>query len=217
MKENLKTMSFIVKTFMASAVLLGLTGTSALAQSKVGTINIQQAIISTRDGQKAAAELQTRFDPKRKDIEKGNVTLQAKQQQLQKMGTVGSDEVKRKLAADIDLDGKRLQRDSEDAQAEFDQEQQKVLNELGGRIMQVINKFATDNGYSMILDISSQQTPVIWASNTVDITNDVIKIYDSNAPSTVVNPAASKTSPSAMPKTTMPAAPKTAVPAAKKP
>lgn len=209
-------MSHIAKTFLASAVLLGLSATSVLAQSKVGTINIQQAIVSTKDGQKASAELQTRFDPRRKEIEKNNVALQAKQQQLQKMGTVGSEEVKRKLAADIDLEGKRLQRDSEDAQAEWDAEQQKLVNELGGRIMQVINKFATDNAYSMVLDISSQQTPVIWALPTIDITNDVIKLYDANAPSTV---AAPKMAPAAAPKTAPPAtaAPKTAAPAAKKP
>ena len=207
-------MSLIAKNLVASAVLLGLSATSVLAQSKVGTINIQQAIVSTKDGQKASAELQTRFDPRRKEIEKNNVALQAKQQQLQKMGTVGSEEVKRKLATDIDLEGKRLQRDSEDAQAEWDQEQQKLVNELGGRIMQVINKFATDNGYSMVLDISSQQTPVIWALPTIDITNDVIKLYDANAPSTVVAP---KSSPSAAPKTAAPSAPKTAAPAAKKP
>ncbi len=207
-------MSFFARTFLAGAVLLGLTVTSSFAQSKVGTINIQQAIVSTKEGQKASAELQTRFDPKRKEIEKGQASLQAKQQQLQKMGTVGSDEVKRKLAADIELETNRLKRDGEDAQADYDQETQKVLNELGGRIMQVINKFATDNGYSMILDISSQQTPVIWASNTVDITNDVIKLYDANAPSTLTKPAAPMT---AAPKTAAPAAPKTAAPAAKKP
>lgn len=195
-------MSFLVKQMLAGAVLIGLAASSALAQSKVGTINIQQAIVSTKDGQKAAAELQTRFEPRRKQIEQANAAVQALQEQYKKLGTVGSEEAKRKLQSDIEMKSKSLQRESEDAQAEFDQEQQKVLNELGGRIMQVINKYATDNGFSMILDISSPQTPVIWASNTLDITNEVIKLYDANAPSTVTPPAATK---SAAPKT--PAAP----------
>ena len=206
-------MSFIVKNLLAGAVVIGLAATAAFAQNKVGTINIQQAIVSTKDGQKAAAELQTRFEPRRKEIEKGQASIQALQQQFQKLGTVGSDDAKRKIQTDVELKTKSLQRDSEDAQAEFDQEQQKVLNELGGRIMQVINKYATDNGFSMILDVSSAQTPVIWASNTLDITNDVIKLYDANAPSTMSLPA-SKT---AAPKAAAPVAPKPAVPAAKKP
>ena len=206
-------MSIIVKNLLAAAVVIGLAATSAFAQNKVGTINIQQAIVSTKDGQKAAAELQTRFEPRRKEIERGQATVQALQQQFQKLGTVGSDDAKRKIQTDIELKTKSLQRDNEDANAEFDQEQQKVLNELGGRIMQVINKYATDNGFSMILDVSSAQTPVIWASNTLDITNDVIKLYDANAPSTMSVPP-TRTVP---PKTAAPAAPKPAVPAAKKP
>ncbi len=207
-------MSFIVKNLLVGAVVIGLAATSAFAQNKVGTINIQQAIVSTKDGQKAAAELQTRFEPRRKEIERGQASIQAMQQQFQKLGTVGSDEAKRKLQVDIEMKTKSLQRENEDANAEFDQEQQKVLNELGGRIMQVINKYATDNGFSMILDVSSAQTPVIWASNTLDITNDVIKLYDANAPSSISTAPAKIGAPAAAPK---PAAPKPAVPAAKKP
>lgn len=199
-------MSIFVKNILAGAVVFGLAA-SSFAQNKVGTINIQQAIVSTKDGQKAAAELQTRFEPRRKEIEKSNAGVQALQAQYQKLGTVGSDETKRKLQTDIEMKTKSLQRESEDANAEFEQEQQKVLNELGGRIMQVINKYSVDNGFSMILDISSPQTPVIWASNTLDITNEVIKLYDANAPSTMAAPAA--------PKTAAPAAPKTAPPAKK--
>lgn len=198
-------MSFIVKNLLAGAIVIGLAASSAIAQNKVGTINIQQAIVSTKDGQKAAAELQTRFEPRRKQIETSNVSVQALQEQYKKLGTVGSDDAKRKLQSDIEIKTKSLQRESEDAQAEFDAEQQKVLNELGGRIMQVINKYATDNGFSMILDISSPQTPVIWASNTLDITNEVIKLYDANAPSTVGAPATKTAAPAAAPKT--PAAP----------
>lgn len=195
-------MSFIVKNLLAGAVVIGLAASSAFAQNKVGTINIQQAIVSTKDGQKAAAELQTRFEPRRKEIEKANASIQALQDQYKKLGTVGSDDAKRKLQTEIEMKSKSLQRDSEDAQAEFDGEQQKVLNELGGRIMQVINKYATDNGFSMILDISSPQTPVIWASNTLDITNEVIKLYDANAPSTVAPaPTKSAAPPAAAPKT----------------
>jgi outer membrane protein len=197
-------MSFTVKNLFAAATLTAVLLPAAFAQNKVGTINIQQAIISTRDGQKAAADLQAKFEPRRKEIEQASQAIQALQDQYKKLGTVGSDDAKRKLQSDIEIKTKSLQRDSEDAQAEFDQEQQSILNELGGRIMQVINKYATDNGFSMILDISSPQTPVIWASNTLDITNEVIKIYDANAPSSMAAPAT---------KTAAPAAPKTPAPA----
>jgi outer membrane protein len=174
---------------------------TAQAQQKVGTINIQQAIISTKDGQKAAAELQAKFDPRRKDLEGKRAQIEALQQQLAKMGTVGSEDAKRKLQQDIESKQRNLQRDSEDAQADFDQDQNKLLNDLGGRIMQVINKYATDNGFAMIVDISSPQTPVIWASTAIDVTNDIIKLYDANAPSSMTS------APAAAPAPAKPAAP----------
>lgn len=198
-----------MKNLLAGAVVVGLMASSALAQSKVGTINIQQAIVSTKDGQKAAAEIQTKFDPKRKELERKQADIQNLNAQLQKLGTVGSDDAKRKLSVEIESKQKSLQRDSEDAEADFNAEQQKLLNDLGSRIMQVIGKYASDNGYSMILDISSQQTPVIWATNSVDITNEVIKMYDANSPSTLSKPAAPAAptkAPAAVP-TKAPAAP----------
>jgi outer membrane protein len=188
-------MSISPKNFLASAALAAFLAIPSAAQQKVGTINIQQAIISTKDGQKAAADLQAKIEPRRKDLEAKRAQIESLTQQLQKMGTVGSEDAKRRLQDDITAKQKSLQRDGEDAQADFDLEQQKLLNDLGGRIMQVINKYATDNGFSMILDISSQQTPVIWAATSVDVTNDIIKLYDANAPSSMSSAPAAKPAP----------------------
>jgi outer membrane protein len=55
------------------------------------------------------------------------------------------------------------------------------MNDLGGKMLAIINKYATEKGYVLVLDVSSQQTPVLWASNTIDITRDVIAAYDSGA------------------------------------
>ena len=59
------------------------TGSTAVP-SKIGIIHIQNAIISTKDGQKAANELQTRFAPKKADLEKKQSTISQLQDQLRK-------------------------------------------------------------------------------------------------------------------------------------
>jgi outer membrane protein len=48
-------------------------------------------------------------------------------------------------------------------------------------MMQVIDKFARDNGYAVIIDVSSQNTPVIYASAAVDVTKEIVELYDKNA------------------------------------
>ena len=167
------------------ALLLG-AGISLVAQtapSKVGIIHIQNAIIGTKDGQTAAKALEEKFMPRRKEVEKKQADIAALQNQLRASSNTASEDVKNKLMRDIDAKQKSLQRDAEDFQAEVDAEQQKVLGELGGKIMAVIDKYATDNGFAIIIDVSSQQSPVLYAATSIDITREVVGLYDKNAPS----------------------------------
>jgi outer membrane protein len=183
---------------IASALSAGLAAAQA-PPTKVGIIHIQQAILATKDGQKAAAELQAKFEPKRKEIDSKQSEIAALQQELNKGSNTMAETKRVTLTRDIDTKTKSLNRYAEDAEQEFQQERNKVLNELGQRLMVVIDKYAKDNTYSLILDVSSQETPVLYAANGVDITKEIVDLYDKNAPSTVApTPSASK--PAAAPK-----------------
>lgn len=178
----------------------------AQAPNKIAIIHLQNAIIGTRDGQKAAKELETKFMPKRQEIEKRQGEIQALQQQLRASSNTASEEQKNKLMRDIDVKQKALQRDGEDASAELDQEQQKLFQEIGGKVMAVIDKYATDNAYAVVIDVSAQSSPILYASTAVDITRQVVETYDKNAPASNAVPAPAAAKP-ASPK---PAAPKPA-------
>jgi outer membrane protein len=71
-----------------------------------------------------------------------------------------------------------MQRDTDDAQAELQQDQDRVLQELGQKIMLVVDRYATEHGFALILDVSSPQTPVLYAANAIDITRDIVTLYD---------------------------------------
>src|SRR6266851_7473063 len=181
----------------------------ALAQNptKVGVINLQSAIVGTKDGQKAANDIQSRFNPKKAGLDRRQSEIGQLQDQLNRGRNTLSEDARQKLVREIDQKTKSLNRDTEDARAELDQEEQKIMNELGSRIGAVIDKYAKDNGYALVLDVSSPQTPVMYASNTIDITREIIELYDKNAPSA--------TSAAPAPAASRPPAPKPAVPAAK--
>jgi len=204
----------LVRTYVTalSALLLGFS-TLAQAQSngKVGVINIQSALVSTKDGQKAAGELEAKSMPKKKAIDGKQGEINNLKDQLQKGQNALSDTAKQELIRNIDVKTKSLNRDMEDAQAELDAEQQKILQDLGGRMMAVIDKYAKDNGFTLILDVSSPQTPVLFASNTIDITKDIIELYDKNAGGAAVKPAAPTGAAAQLP------APKPPAPATAKP
>ena len=187
------------------------------AQTKVGIIHVQNAILSTKDGQKAASELQSRFAPKKAELDKKQAAIATLQEQFRKGSATMSDDAKLKLQRDIDSGTKALNRDTEDAQAELDQEQGKIMQELGQKLMAVLDKYAKDNSFGVILDVSNPQTPVLWASNTVDITNDIVGLYDKANPSggAGAGAAAAPAKPTAAPPAAAPR-PVIAPPAAKK-
>lgn len=164
-------------------------GQTPAPSNKVGIINIQQAIVQTKDGQKAAAELDAKYQPKRKDVDRQQSELQTMETQYRSGVNTMSDEAKQKLARDIDQRRKQIQRLMDDGQAELEQDQQRMLQQLGQKMMAVIDRYAADHGYVLVLDVSSPQTPVLFASNTIDITKDIIELYDKAQGTTAAAPA----------------------------
>jgi outer membrane protein len=149
------------------------------APTKVAIINVQNAILSTKEGQAAANVLQTKFAPKKAELDKKQAAIAALRDQLSKGSATMSEDARNKLARDIDSSTKAYNRDTEDAQADLDQEQNKLMNDLGGKLLAIIEQYASQNGYAVVLDVSNPQTStVLWASAAIDITNDIVKLYD---------------------------------------
>jgi outer membrane protein len=169
------TKFFVPATMMGMAALAAAQGA---APSKPATIHVQKAILSTKDGEKASVDLQTKFAPRRAALEKKQADIASKQDQLKKGAATMSQEARDRLARDIDTEQKSFQRDTEDFDADVQAEEGKIMNELGARLMEVLGKYANQNGISLVMDTSNQQSPVIWADPSIDVTSDIVKLYD---------------------------------------
>ncbi len=170
-------------------------GARAQSPQKFAIINMQQVILETKDGKQAVIDLKAKFAPKEQEFQKRTQDLQQKQDELRRTENTISEEKKAALSRDIDTMTKNLQRDTDDAREDVNQEQQKVLNQLGGKIMQVLNKYANEKQYTMVFDVSGQPNNILFASSAVDITHDIIALYDQTSPSTpAAKPPTSTTS-----------------------
>lgn len=203
-----------MRSLLVSA--LAVAGLAGMAQAqtapgKVGVVNLQSAIIGTKDGQKAAAEMETKFAPTRQRVQQQQAELNQLQEQMRKGSNTMAEQARLDLQRNIDEKTKRLNRDMQDAQEELNQEQQRLLQSLGQRLMSVLEQYAKEHGFSMVLDVSSPNTPVLYASTGVEITQEVIALYDKSAPAatTTAAPSAAKPAPvrpAATPPATHPAA-----------
>jgi outer membrane protein len=163
--------------------------------TKVGIINVQQAILLTNEGKRDLEALEKKFEPKRTELQGLSKEVEDLKKQLSTQGEKLNDEARSKLAKDIDSKQKTLQRSLEDAQQDFQQQQGEIVNRIGGKLMDVIDKFAKTNNFSALFDVSNPQSPVIWAQANTDVTKEIADAY--NAQSGVPAPASTPAAPSA--------------------
>jgi outer membrane protein len=192
-------------TIAAAAVLL--PATSAWAQ-KAAVIDMQGAILQTKDGQKASADLKVKFGPKEQEIAKRGQDLVAKQADFQKTAATLSDTARASAQRDIEITQKNLQRDTDDARADVQAEENRLLGGIMQKMQAVLQKYASEKQISMIVDLSSQPNNLLYADKSVNITNEIIALYDkaSAAPVNAV-PAAPKPAPPANPPAAAPKKP----------
>src|SRR5580692_1597471 len=157
-------------------------GTGAGTPAKVGVINVQVAITSTAEGKQAAAELQSKFAPRQTDLDNMRKQLDDVQSRLRTGATTLSDDEKARLARQGDVLTRSYQRKQQEAQDDFNDEQQDVVNRIGRKMMEVLDKYSKENAYAVILDTSAQQTPVVYAANQIDVTQEIIRLYDQGYP-----------------------------------
>ena len=169
------------------------------APTKIAIINVQSAILNTKDGQKAAADVQAKFNPRKTELDKKRADVEALQEQLRKGSATMSDEAKERLQKDIDAGTKELNRRGQDMNDDLEQEQGRIMQDLGAKMMKIVEEYATQNGYSVVLDVSNPQTDVLWAAASTNITPDIVRLYDQAHPNAEApKPAA----PAAAPATT---------------
>lgn len=152
------------------------------AANKVGIINIQAAIASTAEGKQANAELQSQFAPRTAELQQIQKQIEDVRNRLQTGQTTLSDEESARLTDEGQRLTRTLQRKQQDLQGDENDASQDAVSRIGQKMMSILDKYAKDHGYSVILDTSSQQTPVIYASNQVDLTQDIIHLYDQAHP-----------------------------------
>ncbi len=192
-----------VSAALAAASLIGAATLSAQSAAspgsavagKVGVLNVRQAIIATSEGKQASAELQGQFASRQTELENMNKQINDIRQRLQ----AGEGKLSPEEAARLERQGtalqKQIQRKQEDYQEDVNASQQDVIERIGRKMMDVLDRYSRENGYIAVFDSSAQGAP-IYVSNGIDVTADIVKLYDQAYPAKAATapakPAAAK-------------------------
>jgi outer membrane protein len=208
MNPKLATTALVVLLAAPAAFSQGTTGGAvsaapAAAPTRLGVLNVRAAIVTTAEGKQASAELQSQFAPRQTELENLRKQVQDAQAKAQ-LQTTPEDE-RQRLARQIDVWSRTFQRKQQELQEDVQAAENDVADRIGRKLLEIVDRYSRENGFAVVIDVSAQSTPVIYASNQVDLTQDVIRLYDAANPVRGTAPAASR--PAAQPGQTRPQQP----------
>ena len=177
------------------------TAAGSAAAGKVGVIAIRQAIGSTAEGKQAQAELQSQLAPRQSEIESLNKQVTDLQQRLQASAGKLSQEEEARLRQEGQRKAQRLERMNTEYQEDANAALGDITERIGRKMVDVLDRYSRENGYVLMLDSSAQNTPILFNSTQIDVTQEIVRLYDQAYPV--------KTGPATQPK---PATPKPATP-----
>ena len=148
------------------------------ASAKIAIINFQQAVAATNEGQRNFAQLRVKFEPKQSQLKAQSDEIDSLKKQLQDAGATLSEPERDSRLRVIDEKTKSLQRSAEDAQNEASGAMNDMYQALAQKVYTVLDSYSNQQKFTVVLDTSAQQTPVLWANGSTDITKAIVDAYN---------------------------------------
>ena len=187
--------------------------------TRIGTINIEQAVFGSNEGQRDIEALSKKLEPKQTELKASNDELENLKKQLNTQGDKLNDEARATLVKQIEQKQKSFERSVQDARDDAQNQQNEIFQRILQKMGPLVLKYAGDNGFGLIIDTSNPwpQGPVVWAGPAVDITKPIVDAYNIQAGVPAPKPAAGAKpgAPGTKPAATVPSPPKPAPPAPK--
>lgn len=173
MKKGIATA--LVGPFVVGALIVASLGQNAT----IGFVSTLDVLYGTDEGKIELEKLNQFGTQKQNELEAEGLTLQKLQEQYAaqqaSLSTLTRAEMEREIQ-DRDLKLKRLQ---EDIQLEFNERQNELLERMSGKIQEIINEYAPQNGIGVIFLRNEAQT---YVDGALDITQDIVRIYNERNP-----------------------------------
>ena len=156
--------------------------------TKIAVINLSEAMARTKEGQRVAAEINNKFGPKKADFDKKQQDIEQLTDKLNKGRATMSEDAQKALSAEIQRKNTDLKRFGEDSQAEMDTDEAKATQELQGKMGPLLQNYAIQNNFAIVIDVG-QQSPVLWYASATNVTDVMVALYDQAHPVATAAPA----------------------------
>jgi outer membrane protein len=180
-----------MKRFVLTAVAglvaasAGAQGTTAAGASpRIGVINVERLVQESALGKEAFGRVRKLNEQKKEEGDKLSKELRDMEQKLADQGSALADDKRETLQKSYQEKAIAFKRFQDDANRDLEAAQKKELGELERRVFPIINQVGKEKGFTVIFN--KFQSGLVYADEAVDVTDDVLKVFNT----TVAMPAA---------------------------
>jgi outer membrane protein len=148
------------------------------ADDKIGYVDLQRALEETNDGKAAKAKLKSDFDKKQKELDDKQEELKKAKEDFDKKSSLMKEDAKQKMQADMQSRLMQLQETYARLQGDLQKKEAEATRGILAKLSGVVQKIAERENFVMVLERSSS---VVYGKPALDITNEVIRTYNSQA------------------------------------
>jgi outer membrane protein len=163
-------------TFLAGVLA---TSSPAAAEEviKIGVLDIAAAMDQSKKGQQAGGQLKGKLEQLQKDFERRRAELQRLRKELSTQGSsVLSWEARREKEKSLLRKERDLEDWYRDAQEDFRRQEYEMTRPVLEGLLETVHRFGKEAGFTLILEKGSG---VIYAPEALDITDEVVRRFDS--------------------------------------
>jgi outer membrane protein len=164
-------------TCLAFGFSLIFGGSIAFAEgAKIGYVDLQKCLLTTIEGKKAHDKLKVKKDAMQREIDTRQNELEKVQADLKKQGLMLSAEAQAEKDRDYQKNLREFKNMVNEYNEEIKAEEDKLKAKILSGLAKVVEKIGQEKGYILILEKSS--AGILWAPDTEELTDVVIKAYD---------------------------------------
>ena len=162
----------VVLAVVASFIL----STGALADDKVGVVDLQRALNEVEEGAAAKAALKKEFDEKQKQLDNRQNELKKLKDELDAQSTMMTNEKKQEKVADLQKKLLEVQQLYYTLQQDLSKREGEVTGQIFQKMGVILGQMGNEQGYSAILEKSAAP----FYKPALDVTNELIRRYNAS-------------------------------------
>jgi len=164
----------ILVRVLVVSLLFGLVSPALGQQIKIGFVNIQKAISESKAGERARKKFEGDIKSKEAALVREKQAIEKMKRDLDKKALLLKADERIKVQRDFQRRVRDYERKMSDAQEELQVKERQMTAEILKGLQRIVEEVGKSRKFTLILDRSQ----LLYTDKGIDITNDVIQLYN---------------------------------------